>query len=76
MTNIPELFGSMAFNENVMRERLPRDSYNTLKNTIEKGGRMDLVTANIVANAMKDWATEKGATHFTHWFQPDRKSVV
>ncbi len=70
MTNIPELFGSMAFNENVMRERLPRDSYNTLKNTIEKGGRMDLVTANIVANAMKDWATEKGATHFTHWFQP------
>ena len=70
MTNIPELFGSMAFNESVMRERLPKGAYCTLKNAMEKGGRMDLDTANIVANAMKDWATEKGATHYTHWFQP------
>ena len=60
----------MAFNESVMRERLPKGAYSTLKNAIEKGGRMDLTTANIVANAMKDWATEKGATHYTHWFQP------
>lgn len=70
MTNIPELFGSMAFNESVMRERLPKGAYRTLKNAMDKGGRMDLDTANIVANAMKDWATEKGATHYTHWFQP------
>ena len=70
MTNLPELFGCMAFNESVMRERLPKGAYSTLKNAIEKGGRMDLTTANIVANAMKDWATEKGATHYTHWFQP------
>ncbi len=70
MTNLPELFGCMAFNETVMRERLPQDAYTTLKNTIEKGGRMDLSTANVVANAMKDWAIEKGVTHYTHWFQP------
>lgn len=70
MTNLPDLFGCMAFNESVMRERLPKGAYKALKNTMEKGERMDITTANIVANAMKDWATEKGATHYTHWFQP------
>lgn len=70
MTNLPELFGSLSFNESVMRERLPKGAYRTLKNCIDKGERMDLFTANIVANAMKDWATENGATHYTHWFQP------
>ncbi len=70
MTNLPELFGCMAFNENVMRERLPKEAYKALKNSMNKGERMDLQTANIVANAMKDWATEKGATHYTHWFHP------
>ena len=70
MTNLPELFGSMSFNDAVMRERLPREAYNALKRTMEKGERMNLSTANIVANAMKDWATEKGATHYTHWFHP------
>ena len=70
MTNLPELFGCMAFNEGVMRERLPKGAYKALKNSMDKGERMDLQTANIVANAMKDWATEKGATHYTHWFHP------
>lgn len=69
-TNLPELFGTMSFNENVMRDRLPKEAYKTLKRTMEKGERMDLATANVVANAMKDWATEHGVTHFTHWFQP------
>ena len=70
MTNLPDLFGCMAFNESVMRERLPKSAYKALKSTMEKGERMDLTTANVVANAMKDWATEKGVTHFTHWFHP------
>lgn len=70
MTNLPEMFGCMAFNDSVMRERLPVGAYTALKNTMEKGERMDLDTANVVANAMKDWATEKGVTHFTHWFHP------
>ncbi|MEG1317106.1 MAG: glutamine synthetase III, partial [Oscillospiraceae bacterium] len=70
MTNLPELFGCMSFNESVMRERLPKQAFLTLKSTMEQGVRMDITTANIVANAMKDWATEKGVTHYTHWFQP------
>lgn len=70
MTNLPEIFGCLAFNDNVMRERLPKSAYKALKNTMEKGERMDIDTANIVANAMKDWAIEKGATHYTHWFHP------
>ncbi len=70
MINLPELFGSMAFNETVMRERLPMGAYKALKSTMKKGVRMDMDTANIVANAMKDWAIEKGVTHYTHWFQP------
>ncbi len=71
MTNrIPELFGSMVFGDAAMRERLPKDTYRALKRTIEQGKSLDISIANVVANAMKDWAIEKGATHFTHWFQP------
>ncbi len=68
--NIPELFGSLVFNDRIMRQRLPKDTYKTLKKTIDEGAPLSLDTANVVANAMKDWAIEKGATHFTHWFQP------
>ncbi len=70
ITNLPELFGSMVFNDTEMRERLPKGAYEALKKTMDKGERMDLATANVVANAMKDWAIEKGVTHFTHWFHP------
>ena len=68
--NVPELFGSMVFNDDVMRARLPKDTYKSLKKTISEGSPLELDVANVVANAMKDWAIEKGATHFTHWFQP------
>ena len=67
---IPELFGSMVFNDDVMRQRLPKEVYKTLTKTIEKGRTIDPAIADVVANAMKDWAIEKGATHYTHWFQP------
>ncbi len=70
MSKVPELFGSLVFNDTVMKERLPKDTYKALKATIQKGKPLDLSVANVVANAMKDWAIEKGATHFTHWFQP------
>ena len=70
MKNVPAKFGSMVFNDEVMRERLPKDVYKSLHKTIESGKDLDLTLANTVANAMKDWAIEKGATHFTHWFQP------
>ncbi|MCR5636308.1 MAG: glutamine synthetase III [Clostridiales bacterium] len=70
MNNVPDIFGCMVFNEKVMQQRLPRDVYKAMKKTILDGKRMDLSTANVVANTMKDWAIEKGATHFTHWFQP------
>jgi len=68
--NVPELFGSMVFNDDVMRARLPKDTYKSLRKTIQQGSPLELDVANVVANAMKDWAIEKGATHFTHWFQP------
>ncbi len=68
--NIPSLFGSMVFNDSVMRNRLPKDVYKALKKTIELSKPLDLAVANVVATAMKDWAVEKGVTHFTHWFQP------
>jgi len=68
--NLPELFGSMAFNSRTMKERLPKDAYKALKRTIDKGEPLDRGVANVVANAMKDWAVEKGVTHYTHWFQP------
>ena len=70
MSNISEIFGSMVFNDDVMKERLPEEVYNSIQNTIKNGKHLDLSSANIVANAMKDWAIEKGATHYTHWFQP------
>ena len=70
MMNIPELFGSMVFNDNVMKERLPKDIYKALQHTIKQGVHLEIDVANVVANAMKAWAIEKGATHFTHWFQP------
>ncbi|ATW26166.1 glutamine synthetase III [Candidatus Formimonas warabiya] len=65
-----DYFGVNVFNESVMRERLPKNAFKSLKNTINKGLPLDPAVAEIVANAMKDWAIEKGATHFTHWFQP------
>ena len=70
MKKVPELFGSMVFNEAVMKERLPKDVYKALKSTIRQGKALEAQLAGVVANAMKDWAIEKGATHFTHWFQP------
>lgn len=68
--NVPELFGSSVFNRQVMQDKLPREIYKSLLKTIDEGAPLDMSVANVVANAMKDWAVEKGATHFTHWFQP------
>ena len=70
MTKVPEMFGSMVFNDKVMQERLPKATYKALKKTVENGEPLDEGVANVVANAMKDWAVELGCTHFTHWFQP------
>ena len=65
MKNVPELFGSLVFNNEVMKERLPKDTYKALRRTIDMGKSLDRSIADVVANAMKDWAIEKGATHFT-----------
>ena len=70
ITNVPELFGSMVFNDAVMKERLPKDVYKKLKKTMREGTAIDADVAAVVATAMKDWAISKGATHYTHWFQP------
>ena len=70
MKNVPELFGSMVFNDQVMRTHLPKSVYETLQKTMTEGTALAPHVASVVANAMKDWAIEKGATHFTHWFQP------
>lgn len=70
MKNVPEYFGCMVFNDKEMKARLPEETYNAMERTIREGKRLDIAIANEVANAMKDWAVEKGATHFTHWFQP------
>lgn len=70
MGTITGVFGSNVFNDSVMRERLPKETYKQLQRTIKEGRHLDTAVANVVANAMKDWAIEKGATHFTHWFQP------
>ncbi|MDD2955411.1 MAG: glutamine synthetase III [Oscillospiraceae bacterium] len=70
MNSVSEIFGSMVFGDSVMKERLPKNTYKQLKRTIEGGKELDPSIADVVANAMKDWALEKGATHFTHWFQP------
>ena len=70
MSSVPELFGSLVFNDTVMKERLPKAIYKALKETRERGKPLDPKVADVVANTMKEWALEKGATHFTHWFQP------
>ena len=70
MSTVTEIFGSMVFSDEVMEARLPKDTYKALQKTIKNGKHLDLGVANVVANAMKDWAIEKGATHYTHWFQP------
>ena len=70
MSTVTEIFGSMVFNDHVMKERLPKETYKAMQKTIRDGRRLDINVATVVTNAMKDWAIEKGATHFTHWFQP------
>ena len=70
MTNISQIYGSMVFNEHTMQERLPSATYKKLLKTIKEGAPLDEEVANVVAHAMKEWAIEKGATHYTHWFQP------
>lgn len=70
MAKVPELFGCMVFNDQTMQERLPKATYKALKKTIQDGAPLDISVANVVASAMKDWAIEKGCTHYTHWFQP------
>ncbi|MBQ5389744.1 MAG: glutamine synthetase III, partial [Clostridia bacterium] len=67
---IPELFGSLVFNDKVMKAKLPKDIYKSLKKTIDEAAPLEIDVANVVANAMKEWALENGATHYTHWFQP------
>ena len=68
--NVVDIFGENVFNDAVMKERLPKKVYKALKKTIEEGHPLDPGTAEVVAHAMKEWAIEKGATHYTHWFQP------
>ena len=68
--SIPELYGSLVFNDSEMKARLPKDIYKALAKTINSGSHLELDVANSVAVAMKEWALEHGATHFTHWFQP------
>ena len=70
MKSVTEEFGSLVFDDRVMRATLSAEVYNSLKKTIDEGASLDISVANAVASAMKDWAVEKGATHFTHWFQP------
>ncbi len=70
MNNVPEYFGNMVFDDRVMKSRLSSEVYQSLKKTIDEGARLDATVANAVAAAMKEWAVEKGATHYTHWFQP------
>ncbi|MBQ8015349.1 MAG: glutamine synthetase III, partial [Clostridia bacterium] len=70
MKNIPEYFGCMVFDDKAMKLRLPEETYKAMKKTIQDGKRLDTAVAKVVANAMKDWAVENGATHYTHWFQP------
>ena len=70
MVTVPEMFGSNVFDDRQMKARLSEKVYNSIRKTIEEGKQLDISLANAVALAMKDWAVEKGATHFTHWFQP------
>ena len=68
--NVSEIFGEYVFNDSVMQQRLPKKVYQKLQETLAEGGELDLETADVIAHEMKEWAIEKGATHFTHWFQP------
>ncbi len=68
--NVAEIFGENVFNDTVMQERLPKKIYKDLRRTIEEGKELDIATADVIAHEMKEWAIEKGATHYTHWFQP------
>ena len=68
--NVPEYFGKYVFDDTTMRARLPKETYKAITRTVKDGRSLDITIANVVANAMKDWAMELGATHFTHWFQP------
>ena len=68
--NAAEIFGKNVFNESVMRQRLPKDVFKKMKKTMEDGAELDPSIAGVVAHAMKEWAMERGATHYTHWFQP------
>ena len=70
VVSVSEMFGKDVFNDAVMKDRLPKSVYKKLKKTIEDGAELDPSIADVVAHAMKDWAIEHGATHFTHWFQP------
>ena len=70
MKSVPDYFGCMVFDDKAMRARLPKETYKAIKKTNQDGKRLDIAVANVVANAMKEWAIENGATHFTHWFQP------
>ncbi len=70
LLNVADIFGEDVFNDKVMQERLPKKIYKDLKKTIEEGKELDLATADVIAHEMKEWAIEKGATHYTHWFQP------
>lgn len=70
MKTVPEFFGSMVFDDRIMKAKLSSDVYNSLKETIDTGKKLDSSVANAVAIAMRDWAVANGATHFTHWFQP------
>ena len=70
MAKVSDIYGSMVFNEHTMQERLPSATYKSLLRTIKEGEPLDIEVANVVAHAMKEWAIEKGATHYTHWFQP------
>ena len=68
--NVADIFGENVFNDTVMQERLPKKTYKKLREVIEEGKELDLATADVIAHEMKEWAIEKGATHYTHWFQP------
>ena len=70
MKDVPEVFGSLVFNETVMKDRLPQPIYKAFRKAVAEGTALDLPMANVIAEAMKDWALEHGCTHFTHWFQP------
>ena len=70
MSRINEIYGTMVFNDAVMKARLPEETYTQLRRSMDEGSRLSQEDAEIIASAMKDWAIEKGVTHFTHWFQP------